>query len=287
VANAIREIPFIASFGSFLDDTSVLADLVLPDHSFLESWVEATPESGVAAAASRVAGPAMRPLYDTRPMPDVLLDVARRLATPLAPALPWQTFEEMLQAPAETPPARAAAAPASPPSTVPASAPTFDGDAAAFPFHFLPYPSQTLLDGSLAHLPWLQELPDPLTTAMWCSWVEINPQTAARLGIADADMVEVRSAHGSLRAPAVLSPGIAPDAVAMPAGQGHEQFTRYASGRGANPIAILAPVVEGVTGSLAWAATRVSIARVSADDGTLILFAGATRERPEAAHGRG
>ena len=80
-----------------------------------------------------------------------------------------------------------------------------------------------------------------MTSAMWSSWVEINPQTAARLGIADGDMVEVASAHGTLRAPAVLSPGIAPDVMAMPVGQGHETFTRYASGRGANPIAILAP----------------------------------------------
>jgi anaerobic selenocysteine-containing dehydrogenase len=288
VADRIREVPFVASFGSFLDDTSVLADLILPDHSFLESWVEATPESGTAAATSRLAGPAMRPLYETRAMPDVLLDVARRLATPLTPALPWQTFEELLQTPAEatTTVSTAAAPPATTRPAVAASAPAFDGDAAAFPFHFLPYSSQALLDGSLAHLPWLQELPDPLTTAMWCSWVEINPQTAARLGIADADMVEVRSAHGSVRAPAVLSPGIAPDVVAMPAGQGHGRFTRYASGRGANPIAILAPVVEAETGALAWAATRVNVTRVGGTDGTLIRFAGATRERPDVAHGR-
>ena len=43
---ALAAIPFIASFGSFLDDTSMLADLILPDHSFLESWVDSAPESG-------------------------------------------------------------------------------------------------------------------------------------------------------------------------------------------------------------------------------------------------
>ena len=79
--------------------------------------------------------------------------------------------------------------------------------------------------------------------------------------------MEVASAHGSLRAPAVISPGIAPDVMAMPVGQGHETFTRYASGRGANPCAILAPVAEAETGALAWAATRVKIARVGDADG--------------------
>ena len=54
-----------------------------------------------------------------------------------------------------------------------------------------PYASQAFLDGSLAHLPWLQEMPDPITTAMWSSWVEINPQTAARLRIAEGDVVEI------------------------------------------------------------------------------------------------
>ena len=74
-------------------------------------------------------------------------------------------------------------------------------------------------------------------SAMWSSWVEINPQTAERLRIAQGDVVEIASAHGSLRAPALISPGIAPDVIAMPVGQGHETFTRYASGRGENPVA--------------------------------------------------
>src|SRR5205085_10508275 len=99
--------------------------------------------------------------------------------------------------------------------------PQFDGDAQEYPFHFAPYPSAAFGDGSTAHLPWLQELPDPLTSAMWSSWVEINPQTAAHLGIAGGDIVEVASAHGTLRAPAVLLPGLAPDMMAMPVGQGH------------------------------------------------------------------
>src|SRR5687767_8429262 len=103
--------------------------------------------------------------------------------------------------------------------------PRFDGDPAEYPFHFLPYPSNQFLDGTLAHLPWLQEMPDPLTSAMWSSWVEINPATAARLGIQQGDVVEVASAHGAVQTAAYISPGIAPDALAMPAGQGHTTFT--------------------------------------------------------------
>ena len=153
--------------------------------------------------------------------------------------------------------------------------------AGEYPFHFLPYPSNQFLDGSLAHLPWLQEMPDPLTSAMWSSWIEINPATASRLGIGEGDIVEVASAHGTLRTAAYISPGIAPDVLAMPAGQGHTTFTRYASGRGENPVDLLAPLTEETTGALAWAATRVKLTRVGDRDGRLILFAGGMREHEE------
>ena len=72
----------------------------------------------------------------------------------------------------------------------------------------------------------------------------------------------------------------------MPAGQGHTNFTRYATNRGANPLAILAPAMITETGTLAWSATRVKITRISGPDQSLILFGGATRERPEETHGR-
>ena len=302
VRESFEKIPFIASFGSFLDETSTLADLILPDHSFLETWTEAVPESGANVAVASVAPPVMSPLHQTRATTDVLLDVGRRLRRPVV--LPWQTFEEMLTATFAALPATAADAdswteaqekggwwgPAPSGLTVAAATatpaarpiaftePQFNGDPQQYPFHFLPYPSNAFLDGSLAHLPWLQEMPDPLTSAMWSSWVEINPTTAARLGIGQGDIVEVASEHGSVRTAAMISPGIAPDLLAMPAGQGHETFTRYASGRGENPVSVLAPARDATTGAFAWAATRVRIIRIGPADGRLVMFAGEMRE---------
>jgi anaerobic selenocysteine-containing dehydrogenase len=306
VAEAFAKVPFIVSLSSFLDETSGLADLVLPDHASLESWTDAIPESGALVAVASVAPPVLHPLHDTRATGDVLLDVARRLRRPLG--LPWQTFDELLAAafaalPAAAPqgdawseaqaagfwsgalPAtirrRAATSEAVLAEPVAFAAPTFDGDARQYPFHFLPCPSAAFLDGSLAHLPWLQEMPDPLSTAMWGSWVEVNPSTAARLGIAQGDIVEVASTQGAVRAAVQLTPGIAPDMVAMPMGQGHRSFTRYASGRGTNPAEVIAAVTEPTTGAVAWAATRVRLSRIGPADGRLILFGGGLRERGE------
>jgi anaerobic selenocysteine-containing dehydrogenase len=126
----------------------------------------------------------------------------------------------------------------------------------------------------------MQELPDPMSSAVWSSWVEINMQKADELGIRQGDLIEITSTQGSIRVPAFPSPGIAPDVVAMPVGQGHENYTRYASGRGENPIRILAPIKEHATGELAWAGTRVKIAKVANADGRLVMFGGSLREYP-------
>jgi anaerobic selenocysteine-containing dehydrogenase len=311
VREAIAKVPYVVSFSSFVDETSALADLILPDHAPLESWLDDVPESGANQMVASLAPPAVRPLHNTRAMPDVILGLARQMGGNLAAALPWESFEAMLKSAYVTlrrqPGALAAdsdddfwtklqeqggwwGAPASVPrpvvavtarSTARMVEPAFDGAANDFPFYFLPYASQAFRDGSLAHLPWLQEMPDVLTTAMWSSWVEINPRTAERLQIQQGDMVEITSQHGSLRAPAIISPGIAPDMVAMPVGQGHENFTRFATGRGANPLSILAPLTEPETGSLAWAATHVKLARGgAAEQGQLILFSGGTSRFP-------
>ncbi|HUR33609.1 MAG TPA: molybdopterin-dependent oxidoreductase [Vicinamibacterales bacterium] len=301
VKDLLDKVPFIVSFASFVDETSAMADLILPDHSFLEALVDAAPESGSVQAVVSVAPAAMKPLFQTRATGDVLLDVAHKLQKPLD--LPWQTYSEMVQAAlaplgeeawtaaqkqsgwwGDLPKGAAVAPTAADAKATPVTfvSPTFDGDAAQYPYHFLPYASAAFLDGSLAHLPWLQEMPDPMTSAMWSSWVELNPKTAEQLGIGLGDVVEVASTAGSLRAPAFLNPGLAPDILAMPVGQGHTNFTRYASARGQNPIEILAPVTHAETGTLAWAATRVKVARVGDPDGTFIMFSarGELRENP-------
>ena len=313
VRAALDKIPFIASFGSFLDETSALADLILPDHSPLESWHDDAPPSGSARTVMSVAPPAMHPLHNTRSTPDVLLDVAHQVGGALVKALPWKAYDEAIQASfaalykekgtktakdadefwtkaqeqggwwsAEPNPAPVSTGGA-PSAAAKATAPQFDGDANEYPFHFLPFASQLFYDGSLAHLPWMQEAPDPLSTVMWGAWVEINPKTARKLSIQQGDLVEVASPHGKLEAPALINPGIAPDVLAMPVGQGHQNFTRYATGRGANPISILSPLTVEGANSFAWAATRVKLSVVGR--GKLILFGGSlTEASPELEH---
>jgi molybdopterin-containing oxidoreductase family iron-sulfur binding subunit len=98
-----------------------------------------------------------------------------------------------------------------------------------------------------------------MTSVVYGSWAELNPVTADELGIREGDVLEVESPAGSVRVPALIFPAIRPGMVAIPVGQGHVAYGRYAENRGVNPIHIVATLMDDQSGDLAWAATRVKI----------------------------
>jgi anaerobic selenocysteine-containing dehydrogenase len=87
----------------------------------------------------------------------------------------------------------------------------------------------------------------------------VHPETAHGLDLADEDLVRVISRAGEVQAIVYVYPGIAPGVVAMPVGQGHEEYGRYAQKRGSNAVDLLVPAADEESGALAWAATRVRI----------------------------
>jgi anaerobic selenocysteine-containing dehydrogenase len=285
--------PFVVSFSSFMDESTKLADLILPDHTYLESWWDETPDPGVGFPAVGIAQPVVKPIYDTRSTPDVLMQVAKEIGGAVAEAFPWADFTEVLKHgfkglfeakrgsvvvedfdsfweqvlakggwwdPTNTPAFKFKT-----PSgkfefktiNEPVFAPT--DVAQEFPFFLHLYQSLAFSDGRGANQPWLQEMPDPMTTVCWGSWVEINPRTAETLGVQDNDLVWIGSPLGQIEVPVLIFPGARPDTINMPVGQGHEAYGRYAQDRGANPVKILAPLVESQTGAVAYAATKVKV----------------------------
>lgn len=128
-----------------------------------------------------------------------------------------------------------------------------------YPFHLVPSPRLGMWDGRHANIPWLQEAPDQISKVVWDSWAELHPSTAQKLGVANGDVIRITSDQGAIEAKVYIYKGIHPDAVAVPLGQGHEEYGRYAKGRGVNPLKILSPARERTTGELALYGTRVQI----------------------------
>jgi anaerobic selenocysteine-containing dehydrogenase/Fe-S-cluster-containing dehydrogenase component len=257
---AIAAVPFKVSFARCLDETAALADLLLPDHDPYEQWNDYTPRAGVWSLLQ----PVMRPVFDTRQAGDVLIDIARRVGGAAATrfalggaqqelykAYLQERWRELQRETGDRRPfdefwreaverggmwrdARAAPVRVTRGLVLDPPAP-----AAGARFTAIVYPSSTLYDGRGANRPWLQELPDPVTKMTWGTWVELHPETAAGLGLAEGDVVEVRSAAGAIEAPVYLYPGLRPDVVAVPLGQGHTAYGRYADGRGVNALRLL------------------------------------------------
>jgi anaerobic selenocysteine-containing dehydrogenase len=293
--DALPRVPFIVSFSPLMDDTALQADLVLPDHAALESWGDVIPHAGTRDSVIGLMQPVVTPVFDTRQFSEVLMTVAHELGGQMKAAFPFDSYLEMLKAQMNKRVGLSAGEDFE--STwsellqngglfkagregkgfrwqagagIPAPAnPDFAGTEKEFPLHLSIYPSTAFYDGRGASLPWLQQLPDPMTTVVWDSWVELNPATAAELGVSFGDLVEVTSPQGSIRVPAVIYPGIRPDMAAIPLGQGYKDMGRYAKGRGANPLTLLAVIMQGTKPQPAWNATRVKIARIS-DKGGLV-----------------
>ena len=290
-AEAITRVPFVVSFSPFVDETAVWADLILPDHTYLESWGYQVPSPGADRPLVSSQQPVVRPLYDTLATAEVLLGLAARLGGKPAEALLWHDEESFMEEiVSELHGSSLGAYDARTQSgfwalwrqyggwwsermiqrepeltevvqkPLPVSDPQFEGDLDDYPFYLYPYSSIVLTDGRGANLPWLQETPDPMTTAQWGMWVELNPKTASSLGVSDDDIVQVESPHGMLEAPVVIYPGIRPDVIAIPVGQGHQDYGRFSQAvSGSNPVALVAPVTDPHTGALAWGATRVRL----------------------------
>jgi len=94
---AAQKIPYIVSFSPYRDDTAVMADLVLPDHTYLEKKEEVLWPVGLQYPLFGLSRPVVKPLYDTRQSGDVLIGLAKGIAPSVSASFPWKSFEEALK----------------------------------------------------------------------------------------------------------------------------------------------------------------------------------------------
>lgn len=272
----------VVSFSNFMDETTTQADLILPTNVVLEDWGLHVPDPGPGFQTVALQQPVVKPFVDSKPFVDLLISGA----TTAGATLPWKTNEDVVRAtvaqlqqagggnitgtddPKEyfvtvqgqggwwDTNAKAPAAPTAPTTPTKAAEAQFDGTGS---FYLLPYPTNSLGYGEYANLPWLQALPEPISTNVWASWVELNPTTGKKLNVVTGDIVKLTTSTTTVEAAVYINPAAATEIALVPLGQGHVIFSRYAEKRGNNPVTYIAPKMETETGALALAATRVSI----------------------------
>ncbi|HEY5983521.1 MAG TPA: molybdopterin-dependent oxidoreductase, partial [Anaerolineales bacterium] len=286
---ALANVQQVISFATFPDETALQADYVFPDLHGLESWGYQQVATGASSSVLSGSQPVVVPMLNCKSTADVLLAAAAlpsgSAGGQLQAALPFTDELAFIQSRLETlmtdasgfftapeintftasfqqyggwwstddrrvAPSASAALNVS----LQAAGAEFDGDG---DFYFLPFVSPILGEAG-ANKPWLQEVPDPTTTVMWNTWIEMNPQTADKLGIEDQDVIRVISPNGSVEATVYRYPAIRPDTIAMPFGQGHTTYGQYAAKRGVNPADLLGLRMNGA-GDAAFGSTKVRI----------------------------
>ncbi len=279
---AMAKVPFKVSFSAIPDETTAMADLVLPDNHSLESWGDAEPVRGTLSLQQ----PAMDPVFDTRSTADVLIGIARAAGQGAFAAgsndyrsVMISRFPGGAKALSEALPRGITngTAPSVPALALPAvtTAAASTGDHA-----LMVYMHPVLGMGSGANKPWLQELPDPVTKIAWQTVAEMHPTTAAKLGVQNGDHVLIQTAAGKLSLPTYVYLGIRPETIAIAAGRGHADIAGRYARSGSNALDLL-NYREDKSGAQMLSG---EFARVTKDGGSTRL---ATTEGSARQHGRG
>jgi anaerobic selenocysteine-containing dehydrogenase/Fe-S-cluster-containing dehydrogenase component len=278
---AIKQVPFVASFSSFMDETTQRANVILPDNTPLESWGDYVPKGSVYGLIQ----PSMSPVFNTKSTGDAILSITKKINgledhfaannlyeylkdswkkihSRVAPQKDFETFwvEAVTNGGifGELPPLKVRLTDDAYNVDFSDLEPEIVGGGELY---FMPFPSYRYYDGRGANKAWLQELPDALTTAVWDSWVEIHPDTAGKMGVREGDFVSIESEYGRIETQAYIYKGIRPDTIAVPLGLGHKSYGRYAKDRGVNPIKLLPAAEDRSSGGFAWLSTKVSVSK--------------------------
>jgi anaerobic selenocysteine-containing dehydrogenase/Fe-S-cluster-containing dehydrogenase component len=264
-----RDNLFVVSFSNFMDETSELADLVLPVRLPLETWDEYGGKGGIVSTLQ----PTMGSLLGAPNFGDLLLRVG------LGPQRRYQNFKAFLFAQLSLNrtiqderdwlqalqsgglfdlesrkgrPTQTHSSKFQPVFTAPLMRKKTE-------LVLLAIPSIRFFDGRGANKPWLCEVPDPVTQVAWQTPIWLHPDTLAARGLKQGDIVQVDSRWGRLEAPVYESPDVHTTVAVMAIGQGHRAYGRYAEGQGLNPVALLPPELEPVSGAPFFTAGPIAL----------------------------
>ena len=235
------------SFSDKNDETASLCNAIAPNHNYLEAWGDGNPVEGYYS----IIQPTINPVYNTRqaeqsllvwsdnPVKDYYDFVKANWEATVLPSI-GKTWADMLQMGFVNLPSKSM------------SASAFTGDVnltianaiseskkTAAPIELHLYKSVALGDGKQGNNPYLHELPDGVSKVTWDNYAALNPKYAQKLGIAEFDLVTLKSANYSIDLPVLFQPGQAHETVSVALGYGREKVGKVGDGVGKNAYPFL------------------------------------------------
>jgi molybdopterin-containing oxidoreductase family iron-sulfur binding subunit len=243
-AGALKKVVLRIRLGLYDDETSASCHWQVPETHYLEQWSDVRTFDGTVS----IVQPLVQPLYHGRSVHEVLaLFTKRPERTPYEtvrdfwraqPQAAGQDFEKFWRKSVHDGLVAGTALPSKAVSVSLGQSHSSGQSQPAGGLEIRFAADPTVHDGRFANIGWLQELPKPISKLTWDNAAIVAPSTAARLGLANEDVVEITYRDRKVNAPVWVQPGHAPDSVTVHLGYGRTRAGRAAEGAGFNAYAL-------------------------------------------------
>jgi len=271
VKQAMEKIPFVVSFSSFLDETAMEADIILPSHTFIERLEDVPSTAGLAKMVVGLTKPVAEPAFNTKNPGESVILIAKALEAGIAPNFEWDTYEDCLEnvtsniwdalseegfallseeAPSGSAPVNVSFL-ADNPATVKAQ-----GD---FELTLIPIDNMRLISAGISASPFAIKTVSDTVLKGKDSVIEVNPLTVK--GYKDGGFAMLTTPKGSVRVVVSMNEGIMPGVIGMVEGLGHTFDNKYVSNKGINVNDLIGPIIEPDSGLDAAFGTKAKLSR--------------------------
>ena len=249
-AEALKNVTMLITTSDRNDETARLADYVATDHHALENWGDTQSLDGTLS----IQQPTIQPLHNTRSFQDSMLAWMKGAEKGSARAKASATWYDYLRS-----------------SWTAQASGNFDdfwtqllqdgvlkrapvsGGARSLAggtlnnikpatkragFELSLYQKVGIGDSKLSNVPWLQELPDPVTKVCWDNYACFSPKDAIELKIKEGQYVELTVGEAKVQVPSHIQPGQADGVVGLAIGYGRDGAGKVADGVGANAMVL-------------------------------------------------
>lgn len=251
VAEAMKKIPVKIAFTTFLDETALACDLVLPMPMGIERMDDVAAPYGAGKFLYAMNKAAVKPVFNVKPAGDVLVKVGKKIGADLGVG----SFEDVLKAKAKAVGAdlaelkkgkvftsdvkveqtglkiNAAVGKVAAPDAGLILAPYAKLNYGTAKTALTPFGVKTIFEDVLLKND---------------SYIAVNSATAQKLGAAEGDFVSVQSKAGQIKVKVHIQETVMSDVAAAPMNLGHTAFDQFSKGKGQNTSAVLVAKADAV-----------------------------------------
>jgi molybdopterin-containing oxidoreductase family iron-sulfur binding subunit len=241
---ALSKVPVTVSFAERMDETAQKCKYIIPDHHYLESWGDAEPKPNYFTLMQ----PGIAPLFKTRAVQDSLMawmDAGQTYAEYWK--LYWTTrlsgqanFDKALQDGVIEPAGEMANGALAFAGNIGEAIAAVQAKKAGTGVEIVVYQKVAIgHGGAWSNNPWLLEMPDPITRAVWDNYLCVSPKRAKELdaeltGFTEIEtkkrVASIKGANGvTIAMPVIVVPGMHNDVVAIATGYGRDKMVGRAA----------------------------------------------------------